>query len=207
MLYEVNIMTITKKLTFEEYLTLTGTELEERVELIDGELVELPPEAWSNDDSAMFFFLKLVEAGIPFQQIKVRCELQTPVLERDDAANRYPDLIVVQDVHRSNPNRRMTITLKMPPPRFVLEVVSPGKTNRDRDYIRKRAQYAAVGIPEYVIVDPQEQIVVVLILENGSYREDGCYRDAEVVQSTEFPMLHLTAGQILSAGQPRSSNV
>lgn len=34
----------------------------------------------------------------------------------------------------------------------------------DRDYVRKRAQYAAVGIPEYVIVDPETQTVTVLVL-------------------------------------------
>lgn len=52
----------------------------------------------------------------------------------------------------------MTITLKMPP-QFVLEVVSPEQMNCQRDYVRKRAQYAAVGIPEYVIVDSEERTV------------------------------------------------
>jgi Uma2 family endonuclease len=100
----------------------------------------------------------------------------------------------------------MTITLEMPPPLWVMEVVSPGKTNRDRDYIRKRAQYAAVGIPEYVIVDPEEQVVLVLRLEQGEreqgeYIEAGRYTGDRPLQSPTFPALNLTAAQILSAGQ------
>ncbi|MDO0913170.1 Uma2 family endonuclease [Streptomyces sp. DT2A-34] len=35
----------------------------------------------------------------------------------------------------------------------VIEVVSPGKTNQDRDRIRKRRAYACAGIPLYVLID------------------------------------------------------
>jgi len=36
---------------------------------------------------------------------------------------------------------------------LVIEVVSPGKTNQDRDRIRKRREYARAGIPMYVLID------------------------------------------------------
>lgn len=36
---------------------------------------------------------------------------------------------------------------------LVVEVVSPGKTNQDRDRIRKRREYARAGIPMYVLID------------------------------------------------------
>jgi len=195
-------MTFTQKLTFADYLALEDSGREEKLELINGELIALPPEAWLNNDIAMFVFLQLVAIGVPFQRVKVHsCELQTPVLKSGDAANRYPDVVVVEPVHRANPDQRMTITLEMPPPLWVLEVVSPGKTNRDRDYVRKRAQYAAVGIPEYVIVDPPEQAVLVLRLENGEYVEAGHYTGDRPIASPTFPALNLTAAQILSAGQ------
>jgi Uma2 family endonuclease len=60
----------------------------------------------------------------------------------------------------------------MPPPRLVVEVVSPGKTNIDRDYRYKRSQYQARGIAEYWIVDPITQRVTVLTLWwKGSMRK------------------------------------
>ncbi len=37
--------------------------------------------------------------------------------------------------------------------RMVVEVVSPGKRNQDRDRVRKRREYARAGIPVYVIID------------------------------------------------------
>jgi Uma2 family endonuclease len=36
---------------------------------------------------------------------------------------------------------------------LIVEVVSPGKRNKDRDRIRKRREYARAGIPVYVLID------------------------------------------------------
>jgi Uma2 family endonuclease len=95
----------------------------------------------------------------------------------------------------------MTITLEMPPPPWVMEVVSAGKLNRDRDYLRQRAQYAALGIPEYWIVDLPQGVVLVLRLDADHYREAGRYQGNQRVISPTFPDLNLTADQILTAGQ------
>jgi Uma2 family endonuclease len=195
-------MTYTKKLSFEDYLALDNTGLECRAELVDGALIELPPEAGLNSSIVILVLSHLLAIGVPFTHIKPYCcEIQTPILEREDAANRYPDLVILEDEHLRLIQKRNTITLEMPPPRFVMEVVSPGKTNRNRDYIRKRAQYAIVGIPEYVIVDPEEQIVIVLTLEQGNYRESGCYRGDQWVVSPTFPTLTLTANQLFATTQ------
>lgn len=197
-------MTYTKKLSFEDYLALADTGHEGPVELIDGELVELPPESGINTEIAAIWFAALLASGVNVLHLKLgNCEIQTPILVFGDAANRFPDIVVIREEHRSLTQHRMTITLEMPPPRFVLEVVSPGQANRNRDYIRKRDQYAAVGIPEYVIVDPEEQSITVLVLEQDTYREAGCYRGDRPVVSTTFPELHLTADQVFSIAHPQ----
>ncbi|WP_217242844.1 Uma2 family endonuclease [Streptomyces sp. AC555_RSS877] len=36
---------------------------------------------------------------------------------------------------------------------LVVEVVSPGRRNQDRDRVRKRREYARAGIPVYVLID------------------------------------------------------
>ncbi|AVH61271.1 Uma2 family endonuclease [Streptomyces dengpaensis] len=36
---------------------------------------------------------------------------------------------------------------------MVVEVVSPGRSDQDRDRIRKRREYARAGIPVYVLID------------------------------------------------------
>lgn len=197
-------MTYTRKLSFEDYLALDDAGPECHAELIDGELIELPPESGVNTEIAAIWFAALLASGVNVLHLKMgNCEIQTPVLAPGDAANRFPDIVVIREEHRSLTQQRMTITLKMPPPRFVLEVVSPGQKNRDRDYIRKRAQYAAVGIPEYVIVDPETQSITVLVLEQDAYREAGCYQGDRPIVSPTFPDLALTANQVFSIAHPQ----
>jgi len=72
---------------------------------------------------------------------------------------RLPDLMVHSEESKAAlaGTRRATITPDMPPPAIVIEVVSPGATNRARDYRHKRTEYAARGILEYWIMDPEER--------------------------------------------------
>ncbi|MEG5032164.1 Uma2 family endonuclease [Microcoleus sp. AT3-D2] len=195
-----------KKLTFDEYLNYSN-DTDQRYELIDGELIALPPESEPNNFIANYLFFYLASSGlVPLRLIKTHnCEVQVAVLRwrsprrgSGDAANRYPDLIILEPEHIPLTATRLTITFDMLPPRFVVEVVSPGRLGRDRDYDRKRAQYAARGIAEYWAIDPIEQVVTVLRLEEGQYVEVGVFRDGEAIVSPMFPQLSLTVQQILS---------
>ena len=188
-----------KKLTFDEYLSYSDN-TDKRYELIDGELIALPPESEPNNFIANYLFFYLASSGlVPLRLIKTHnCEVQVAVLRSGDAANRYPDLIILEPEHIPLTANRLTITFDMLPPRLVVEVVSPGRVGRERDYERKRAQYAARGIAEYWVIDPIEQVVTVLRLEDGQYVEVGVFRDGEVMMSPMFPQLSLTVQQILS---------
>jgi Uma2 family endonuclease len=195
-----------KKLTFDEYLNYSN-DTGQRYELIDGELIALPPESEPNNFIANYLFFYLASSGlVPLRLIKTHnCEVQVPVLRSGDAANRYPDLIILEPEHIPLTATRLTITFDMLPPRFVVEVVSPGRVGRDRDYDplrglrqRKRAQYAARGIAEYWVIDPIEEVVTVLRLEEGQYVEVAVFRDGEAIVSPMFPQLSLTVQQILS---------
>ena len=56
-------------------------------------------------------------------------------------------------------------------PDLMFEIVSPGKANRERDYVMKRALYEFIGVKEYVIVDRLVRRVTVLTLGPGGYAE------------------------------------
>ncbi|NJN58080.1 MAG: Uma2 family endonuclease [Leptolyngbyaceae cyanobacterium SL_5_9] len=196
--------------SFEEYLTWSDVpenHLEGQFEWIDGELVAVPPESGLDWAIANRIFFLLVASGVvPLELVHPgQCEIQVPVLQPKDAANRYPDLVILDDVHLALTQKRLTVTLDMPPPRLVAEVLSPGKQNRQRDLIRKRDQYAARGIPEYWLVDPGQQLVTVLELKDEVYVEvgvfgEGNYPERETAShrifSPTFPMLQLTANQL-----------
>lgn len=188
-----------KKLTFDEYLNYSN-DTDKRYELIDGELIALPPESEPNNFIANYLLFYLASSGlVPLRLIKTHnCEVQVAVLRSGDAANRYPDLIILEPEHIPLTANRLTITFDMLPPLLVVEVVSPGRVGMERDYNRKRAQYAARGIVEYWVIDPIQQVVTVLRLEDGQYIEFGVFRDGEAMISPMFPQLSLTVQQIFN---------
>ena len=186
------------KLTFEQYLEYDdGTD--NRYELCDGELVKVPPESLLNGRIARFLFLEFIHLVGFDRVIPHVAELQVV----GKTQNRFPDLVVVEEIHIELLEKRQTITLDMPPPQLVVEVVSPYRNQKDenyqRDYVDKVHQYQERGIPEYWIVDPQAQLVTVLVLVNGSYQATEFSGGQRIVSRT-FPGLELTAAQILEAG-------
>ncbi|MFQ3617934.1 MAG: Uma2 family endonuclease [Cyanobacteriota bacterium] len=116
---------------------------------------------------------------------------------------RMPDLLILGEELAAVllASERSTITQEMPAPLLVVEVVSPGKANEDRDYRFKRSEYAVRGIPEYWIVDSARQAVAVLSLVDGLY-ESVDYTGSQRLVSGVLPDLDLTVEQILRAGSP-----
>ncbi|MGI2902681.1 Uma2 family endonuclease [Tolypothrix sp. VBCCA 56010] len=186
-----------KKLTLNEYLAYDdGTDA--RYELVDGELVEMPPESDRNNLISLYLlsqFLKFV----PIQLIRHKDTELVVIGNRTRV--RLPDLMILtQELLEAIAGGRATIVPDMPSPAMVVEVVSPGKVNEDRDYRYKRSEYAARGIPEYWIVDADRARITLLTLVEGLY-EETVFEGTEVIKSATFPMLDLTAAQVLSAGQ------
>jgi Uma2 family endonuclease len=81
-------------------------------------------------------------------------------------------------------------------PLLVIEVVSPESIKRDYRY--KRSEYAAIEIDEYWIVDPIEQQITILVLDEGLYEETIFTSDRELVSPT-FTEIKLTPKQIFTA--------
>ena len=190
------------KLTFEQYLEYDdGTD--NSYEVFDGELRPVPSESELNSWIAQYLGRKF-ETFVTMRQVKLqKLDLAVPVFPRMPI-NRQPDLTVVRPEHIQQMAKlgKMAITLDMPPPQLVVEVVSPYRNQKDenyqRDYIDKVHQYQERGIPEYWIVDPIAQLVTVLVLVNGSYQATEFSGNQRIVSRT-FPELELTAEQVLEA--------
>ena len=74
-----------------------------------------------------------------------------------------PDLVVVCDPARITAKGIEGV------PDLVVEILSPSTASRD--LARKRWAYEAAGIPEYLIVDPEDRWGLLLRLEAGRYLE------------------------------------
>jgi Uma2 family endonuclease len=69
----------------------------------------------------------------------------------------------------------------------VKVVVSGGEDDRRGDLTNKRAEYAAAGIPEYWIVDPEEGRITVLILDGTTYTVHGEFSRGQQATSKLLP--------------------
>ncbi|MBN3940134.1 Uma2 family endonuclease [Nostoc sp. NMS9] len=193
---------IGKGLTLEEYFKYDdGTD--SQYELVAGELVAMPPESPKNVQISLFLLVNFLKF-VPVNRLSNKVEI---VVAGSRATTRIPDLVVLTDELATalEGATRSTITLDMPPPALVVEVVSPGKANEDRDYRYKRSEYAARGIAEYWIVDPQINVVTVLILVDGFYEETR-FTGNSAIASTIFPELQLIGELVLKAGESNAGN-
>ena len=84
---------------------------------------------------------------------------------------------------------------------LVVEVVSEGEENRERDLVKKREEYAKAGISEYWIVDPQEKQITVLVLEGQTYREHGVFKPGTVATSFLLAGFSASVDAVFAAGQ------
>jgi len=82
---------------------------------------------------------------------------------------------------------------------LVMEVVSPDEP--DRDYVDKRRDYAAAGVPEYWIVDLDRRQVTVLRLEKRRYVEHGRFGPGERATSHRLGGFAVAVDDILAQGR------
>ncbi|WP_392532278.1 Uma2 family endonuclease [Nostoc sp. C117] len=189
---------VPKLMTMEEYLAYDdGTDT--RYELVDGELVEVPTESPENCKLAKLLMLELAKY---ISIVLINLKDMEIVVSGKRAKVRLPDLTILSEEGYATlaGQRSNTITQDMPPPILVVEVVSPGQDNRDRDYRYKRTEYAARGIAEYWIIDPERQQMTLCLWVNGQY-EDTIYMGDTPLASTIVPGFKLSAAQILAFGQ------
>jgi Uma2 family endonuclease len=180
--------------TFEEYL-LYDDGTDKLYELFNGELIEMPPESGINVQIANRLFLVFALLIGPDRVRGHGLELEV----RGEPRNRYPDLTIIRTEHIQQLAKRNTLRLFMAPPLLVVEVVSPGELQRDRDYIAKRSQYQDCRIPEYWIVDPQSQTVLVLQLINNTYTEIGNFSGDDPIISPQFKQLNLKTAKLFES--------
>lgn len=184
-----------KKVTFAEFLDYDA--VDHRLELEDGEIITMPTGSPLHIAIIRFLFTTLeneIKANhLPFEifpgGIGVRTGLRT---------SREPDLCILhrEDWDALRKQNPLSAIVERPP-LLVVEVVSPGNINRDRDYHTKRREYAEMGIPEYWIVDPAEQKVVLCVLVGQSYQLTELAGQS-LIRSTLLPQLVLTAEQLFN---------
>ena len=88
-----------------------------------------------------------------------------------------------------------------------MEIVSGSADDRERDLVLKRADYSAVGIPEYWIVDPETESITVLVLRDGTdkYTEHGVFHPGQQATSILLPGFAVDVEICFAAGRGEAS--
>lgn len=84
---------------------------------------------------------------------------------------------------------------------LVMEVVSEGQENRERDLVAKPADYAKAGIQEYWIVDPENKSIKILVLDQGGYRVHGEFGLNDTATSVLLPGFEVKVADAFAAGE------
>ena len=176
--------------SFEEYIQYEENP-DNRYELVNGKLELMNPSTFRH-----ILIAKLIERELD-KEIN-RLELPWLVMREGGIRtgwrkSRISDVyIVTKDQIKDSLDESGILST---PPLLVAEIVSPESVKRDYRY--KRSEYAALGINEYWIIDPIEQQVTVLSLDEGLYKETIFTNEQELVSLT-FTKLKLTPQQIFT---------
>ena len=158
----------------EEYLALNTNHL---VELSNGVLEVLPMPTQRHQAISRFLFL----AFFFYLQPRAGTVFYAPLrLRVRDGEFREPDLLLMRDA--GDPRRQDRYWLGAD---LVAEIVSPDEPHRD--LVKKRRDYARARIPEYWIVDPREEKILVLRLSGKRYVVHGEFRRGETATSHLLP--------------------
>lgn len=105
---------------------------------------------------------------------------------------REPDLLLLRSARDPRRQDRFWTGADL-----VLEVVNTDK--QDRDLIEKREEYVLARVPEYWIVNPNDETVTVLRLDETKYVEEGIFQRGERAASTVLTGFTVGVSEVLDA--------
>jgi Uma2 family endonuclease len=183
------VQVLRRRFSVEEYYLMAKAGIlneDDRVELIDGEIVEMAPigspHAGYVDRLNRLFTLRLGERGIVRVQNPVRLSEHSEPL---------PDLALLRP-------RDDFYATAHPGPADVLLLIEVADTSVDYDREVKARLYARAGITEYWLVDlPEQRIEVYRDPAAGEYRQVRLVRRGERLVPEAFPSLELSSSDIL----------
>lgn len=178
--------------TEEEYLRLTdGTN--RMVEFTDGFLEILPMPTDRHQTLLKYLFLALNAfldpRGGVVQFAVLRLRLRPGKICE-------PDLLALLDAEDARREDRFWTGADL-----LAEVVSKDKPSRD--LVQKKREYAKAGMPEYWIVNPMQESVIVYRLQGKRYVRHGLFRRGQRATSALLPGFSVNVTALFNAARER----
>ena len=208
------VQAVSQRVSFDEFIDWYPKNSEQRYELHEGLIIEMPKPKGKHSEIAGFLngvlFVEITRLGLSYFLPR-----ECIVRSIEGESGYEPDVIVLDRQAVSNEPRWATesIITAGSSVRLVVEVVS---TNWQDDYLTKLRDYEALGIPEYWVVDylglggrlhigyPKQPTFSVYTLVEGEY-EVQRFHAGEAIVSQTFPNLQLFANSVFAAGASDTS--
>ena len=178
-----------RRFSVQEYHQMAAAGIlteDDPVELIEGEIVEMPPMGSPHAACVMRLTAELVMRAQSLAQVRV----QLPV-RLDGYSEPEPDLALVKP-------RADSYASDHPGPGVVLLVIEVADTTLSYDRSVKGPLYARAGIPEYWLVDlPRERVDVHREPLGGRYKTVQAYRRGERLSLAALAGINLAVDEIL----------
>ena len=174
--------------TYADYLMW---KIKDRVEILKGKIFKMSPAPAISHQSISFNLSGLLFMYFYNKPCKVFASPFDVVLKNKNGKEDtvvQPDLCVVCDPEKLADGKRC-----LGAPDLIIEILSPG--NSKKELKNKYELYQEAGVREYWLVHPQDEYVIINVLENNQYRALPPFVDKEVA-SVIFPDLSLQTEDI-----------
>jgi Uma2 family endonuclease len=180
--------------TAREYIELESNKL---IEFTNGFLEFLPMPTEIHLELQKFI-LAAVEAVLA-KRGRGKANFAPFKMKVDHKRYREPDVLVLLDENDPRRGNKFWSGADL-----VFEIVSPD--NPERDYWKKRVDYADAGVKEYWIVDPMLRKVTLLSLQNDKLLVIGEFTPGQTVCSQLLPELVVDVSACMAAAERASKN-
>ena len=184
------------KLTFEEYIELPYDG--RRIELVNGELVELTPPRETHH-RIQDFLCEVLRDRAREQGLDWRVFASGRGVRIAEDTSYIPDVIMAtpKQLDELEFTGKASIFPIGNPPFLVAEIVSSGRTKKDTE--EKLAGYAIAKVPEYWIINPlpRGKSVSVYVLQGDTYILKGKFKGNQPIESNLLTELNITAAEVL----------
>lgn len=158
-------------------------------ELLDGQLVEIELPTWTHERIVAALIAILTQWSWSCKTGQVLASGYR--LRIDERRGTMPD---VQFYRKGNPPSSQEKGLERGRPDLVVEVISP--SSRSKDSVRKLYDYAAIGVPEYWLLDPEARTLERLVLRDGVYSIVEAVEGDALFQPEGFDGLEVDLGRL-----------
>ena len=185
-----NLSPLVRRYSLDEFFALSDPPGGGHYELIAGVLYMVPPPEWPHNISGA----RLNRVLSRYQDAHAdRCELfvpRTPIWTPRDTYLE-PDLMLVTAERLAGLDRGRITSADL-----VVEIHSPGSSVYDRT--TKADTYAALGVAEYWLADPEARRLEQRLLRDGRLEVAAVSSGTEPIVSPVFPGLRVSAADVFS---------